>query len=54
MVRYREIGAFALSPVLEQEPYERLLDIMEQAGELDSRPPYGDVVNNTLAEKVSK
>ena len=36
------------------EPYERLLDIMEQAGELDSRPPYGDVVNNTLAEKVSK
>lgn len=54
VVRYRETGAFALSPVLEQEPYERLLDIMEQAGELDSRPPYGDVVNNTLAEKVSK
>ena len=32
MLRYREIGAFAASPVMTEDAYERLLDIMEQAG----------------------
>jgi len=52
--RYREIGAFAVTPVLEKEPYERLLDIMQQAGELTARPPYEDIVNNELAKKIMK
>ena len=50
--RYREIGAFAASPVMTQEAYERLLDIMQQAGELDTRAPYEAVINNGIAEKV--
>ncbi|MDR2513801.1 MAG: ABC transporter substrate-binding protein [Christensenellaceae bacterium] len=50
--RYREIGAFAASPVLEQEPYDRLLDAIEQAGELKARPPYEKLVDNSLAKKA--
>ena len=51
--RYREIGAFSKTPVMTQEAYERLLDIMQQAGELDARAPYEKVINNTIAEKVT-
>ena len=50
--RDREIGAFSASPVMTQEAYERLLDIMQQAGELEERAPYEAVINNGIAEKV--
>lgn len=52
--RYRAIDAFATAPTMEKENYERLLDIMEQAGELSARPPYEDLINNSIAEKVMK
>ncbi len=52
--RYREIDAFATTPVMTQESYERLMDIMQQAGELDTRAPYDMVINNTIAEKIIK
>lgn len=51
--RYRQIGAFAHTPVMTQEAYERLMDIMQQAGELESRAPYENVINNRIAVKVS-
>ena len=35
-----------------EEAYERLLDIMEQAGELDERAPYEAIINNDIAEKI--
>ncbi len=50
--RYREIGAFAETPVLTQESYERLLDIMESAGELTQRTPFDKIIDNSIAEKV--
>jgi len=50
--RYREIGAFSATPVMTEEAYERLLDIMEQAGELDERAPYEAIINNNIAEKI--
>ena len=50
--RYREIGAFAETPVMTQEAYERLLDIMQQAGELEERAPYDAIINNEIAERV--
>lgn len=50
--RYREIGAFATTPVMTQEAYERLMDIMQQAGELEERAPYEEVINNSIAQKV--
>ena len=54
ITRYREIGAFAETPVLTQESYERLLDIMESAGELTQRAPYEKIVDNSVAEKIMK
>lgn len=51
--RYREFGAFAQTPVMTQEAYDRLLDIMEQAGELDARAPYEKVINNEIANRVT-
>ena len=35
-----------------EDAYERLLDIMEQAGELDARPPYAEIIQNSIAEQV--
>ena len=52
--RYRSIGAFAQTPVMHEEAYERLLDIMEQAGELESRPAFETIVDNSLAERAQK
>ena len=52
VARYRGIDAFARTPVMQQSAYERLLDIMEQAGELSARAPYEQVINNTIAEQV--
>lgn len=52
--RYRSIGAFAQTPVMHEEAYERLLDIMEQAGELESRPAFETIVDNSLAERALK
>lgn len=50
--RYRSINAFACTPIMQKEAYERLMDIMEQAGELDARAPYEQVINNSVAEKI--
>ena len=51
---YREINAWSQNPIMSQESYERLLDIMQQAGELDSRPAYETVIDNTIAKEVTK
>lgn len=51
---YRGINAWASNPIMSQESYERLLDIMQQAGELNARPAYGTVIDNTIAKKVTK
>ncbi len=40
-------------PTFSQESYERLQDIMEQGGELESRVPFEDFVDNSFAEKVT-
>ena len=39
---------------MHKEAYERLLDIMEQAGELESRPAFETIVDNSLAERAQK
>jgi len=52
--RYKSIDAWTKTPVLSEQSFERLQDIMEEAGELNKRAPYGAIVNNSYAEKVSK
>lgn len=51
--RYKQLNAFATSPLLTEEAWENLLDIMDEAGELPARVPYEDLVNTTIADKVT-
>ena len=37
---------------MEEEAYQRLLDVMENAGELTARPEFSDLIDNTIAQKV--
>ena len=48
--RYQGINAWTTAPAMKQSAYERLLDIMETAGELSVRPPFDGLVNNAVAE----
>jgi NitT/TauT family transport system substrate-binding protein len=52
VTNYRSIDAWAKNPVMTREGYERLLDIMDQAGELNGRPSYDQLIDNSIAEKV--
>ena len=52
--RHKEIGAFAETPVMKQEAFERLQDVMEQAGELPVRAAFSDIIDNSLAEKAAE
>ena len=50
--RYKDIDAWNETPVLEEEAFERLQTVMQEAGELDKKAPYNIIVNNKFAEKV--
>jgi NitT/TauT family transport system substrate-binding protein len=52
--RYKEQESFAKDPILDEEEWENLQDIMEEAGELPKRMDYSKLVNTKFAEKVSK
>lgn len=52
--RYKSIDAWKSTPEMSEESFNRLQDIMEEAGELDRRAPFDKVVNNTYANKIIK
>ncbi|MEG1256167.1 ABC transporter substrate-binding protein [Clostridium sp.] len=51
---YKEIEAYAKTPVVNEEDMNRLMDIIESYDSelLTSRPPFKDIVNNSISEKV--
>lgn len=49
---YRATDSWKQDPIMQEADYERLLDIMEEAGELSARPAFADLVDNSIAEKV--
>lgn len=49
---YKDIDAWNETPVLTKESFERLEDVMIEAGELLNKVPYEELVNNTYAEKA--
>ena len=49
---YIAIDAWMSSPIMEESAYNRLLAIMTNAGELDEPVAFGDVVDNSYAQKV--
>ena len=52
--KYKEIDAWKDTPVLKEAAFDKLQEIMTEAGELTVKAPYDKIVNNSFAEKVSK
>lgn len=50
---YIRIGAYASSFELKESSWNKMLDIIENAGELKSRVSWNDAVNNSFAKKVA-
>ncbi len=49
---YKDIGAFATTPVMTEEAFNRLQEVIQRAGELDSPAPFDKLINNTFANKA--
>ncbi|SMO37100.1 ABC transporter substrate-binding protein [Melghirimyces algeriensis] len=50
--RYKSQNTWASDPLIDRKEYQRMLQIMEQAGELPSSVPYETVIQTNIAEKV--
>nr|WP_106785143.1 ABC transporter substrate-binding protein [Lysinibacillus timonensis] len=51
--RYRAQESFAKDPILDEEEWNNLQNIMDEAGELPERIPYENLVDTEFAEKVT-
>ncbi len=49
---YMDIDAWNETPVLKEEAFDRLQEVMTQAGELQQSAPYDKIVNNKYAEQA--
>lgn len=52
--RYKQQESFAKDPILDEEEWNNLQDIMEEAGELPKRMDHEELVDTTFAEKVTE
>ena len=52
--RYKSQESFALNPILDEEEWQNLQDIMKEAGEIDTFIDHKTLVNTKFAEEVSK
>jgi NitT/TauT family transport system substrate-binding protein len=52
--RYKEQGSFATDPILDEEEWNNLQDIMDEAGELPEVVDHKTLVNTGIAEKVKE
>src|SRR5690625_5138901 len=50
--RYKNQNSFATDPILDEEEWDNLKNIMDEAGELPADVPYTDLVNTEIAKKV--
>src|SRR5699024_11161173 len=51
--RYKEQDSFATDPLLKEDAWNNLQDIMNEAGELPEEAPYEKLVNTDIAKDVS-
>lgn len=51
---YKNIDAWNSTPVLTEESFDKLQEVMTMAGELEMKAPYNKVVNNKYAEEAVK
>ena len=54
MDRYKEQDTWKENTVFEKESFELLENILEEAGELDTRVPYEDLVNTEFAKAAAE
>ncbi|TMU86063.1 ABC transporter substrate-binding protein [Bacillus sp. BHET2] len=52
--RYKSQGSFATDPILDEEEWNNLQDIMDEAGELPQQVDHKTLVNTSIAERVAK
>ncbi|MDF2612732.1 MAG: transporter substrate-binding protein [Clostridia bacterium] len=52
--RYKDIDAWCSEPMLKEDSLNRLMDVMQLAGELDQRPEYDKIVNTEFAKNAIK
>ena len=50
--RYLEIDAWNETLVMKEASFDRLQDVMEEAGELEMRVPFDEIVDNSRAEQI--
>ena len=49
---YKDIDAWKENPVMKEESYNKLQEVMTEAGELEKKAPFDKVINNDFAKKV--
>lgn len=54
VTRYYEQNTWKADLIFQEESFELLQDILEEAGELEKRAPYEDIVTTEFAEKAVK
>ena len=52
--RYKDIDAWNKTPIMTEDSFNRLQDVIEEAGELTKKVEFDKLVNNTFAEKSVK
>lgn len=52
--RYKDIDAWNLTPVMDKNAFEKLQDVMIEAGELSEKVPFEKIVINNFAQKASE
>ncbi|MGM8365150.1 ABC transporter substrate-binding protein [Virgibacillus sp. W0181] len=50
--RYKSQGSFSTDPILGEEEWNNLQQIMDEAGELPENAPYEELVNTKIAEEI--
>lgn len=51
---YKDIDAWNETPILKEESFNKLQEVMSLAGELDKKAPYNEIINNKYAEDAIK
>lgn len=54
VTRYRDQQSYATNPIIDEEAFQNLLNVMTEAGVLDYDAKYEELVNRSFADKVVK
>lgn len=51
---YKDADTWMATPAMTEDSFNRLQDVMQNAGELSKRANFNDIVNNSIANKIGK